>query len=60
MGAHEHEVRTKTDRLIAAVEALTAELRLHRGASPFSDLLRQGTVVCKVGEDMKAVADARS
>jgi len=30
MSIHEHEVRTKTDRLIAAVEALTAELRLAR------------------------------
>lgn len=25
MGIHEHEVRTKTDQLIAAVEALTAQ-----------------------------------
>lgn len=35
MSIHEHEVRTKTDRLIAAVEALTTELRLARiGVEP--------------------------
>lgn len=27
MGVHEHEARTKSDRLIAAVEALTIEVR---------------------------------
>lgn len=30
MGVHEHEVRSKTDRLIAAVEALTVEMRTVR------------------------------
>lgn len=32
MGIHEHKAKTKTDRLIAAVEALTRELNYIRSA----------------------------
>jgi hypothetical protein len=40
MGVHEHEVRAKTDRLIAAVEALTEELRLTRSRKVYTVIVR--------------------